>query len=86
MKKNIENFIENIFSIALLIAILGGGVIFLMFVAALIMGGGSGEALATGASEKIMPYFIRLASLAILAGLVWMYIKGRHSLSMQDKD
>lgn len=86
MKEKIENVIKNIFSISLVTAILGGGVIFLMFVLALIIGGGTGEMLATSAADKIMPYFIRLASIAVLAGLVSIYINGKHSLSMSDKE
>ncbi|OLS03206.1 hypothetical protein [Tissierella creatinophila] len=85
MKKKLETFIENIFSLSLIIAILGGGVIFLMFVIGLIIGGTKGEILAVNAAIKIMPYFIRLASIAVLSGLIWTYINGKHSLSMEDK-
>ena len=86
MKEKIENLLKIIFSLTLVTAILGGGVIFLMFVMAIIIGGPNGEALATGAADTIMPYFIRLASISVLAGLLSMYIGGKHSLSMKDTD
>lgn len=86
MKENIQRFLRNIFSITLMIAIFGGGVIFIMFVVSLIIGGTSGESLALSAANYIMPVFIRLASIAVLSGLVWIYLKGRHSLSMEDGD
>lgn len=86
MKKKIEILIENIFSLSLIIAILGGGIIFSMFVIGLIIGGNNGELLAVNASTKVMPYFIRLASVAVFSGLIWTYMNGRHSLSMEDKN
>ena len=86
MKNKIETIIENIFSLSLIVAILGGGIIFLMFVIGLIIGGANGELLAVNASTKIMPYFIRLASISVFSGLIWTYMKGQHSLSMEDKN
>lgn len=85
MKENINKFLETIFSIFLIIAILGGGIIFLMFIGALIIGGGTGEVLATKASKEIMPYFIRSASIAITAGLLSFYISGDHTLSLKEE-
>lgn len=84
MKKKIESIVEAIFSLSLIIALIGGGIIFLMFIAALIMGGATGEMIAVGASESVMPYFIRAASISILSGLIYVYVSGEHALSMKD--
>lgn len=84
MKKKIENIVETVFSLSLIIAIIGGGIIFLMFVAALIMGGTSGEMIAVSASETIMPFFIRSASISILSGIIYLYVSGEHALTMKD--
>lgn len=84
MKKKIEYIIESVFSLSLIIAILGGGIIFLMFIVALIMGGSTGEMIAVNASEKVMPYFIRAASISILAGLIYVYMNKQHALTMKD--
>lgn len=86
MKEKFGKIIESIFSITLMIAIIGGGVIFCMFIIALIMGGTSGESLATNASKVVMPYFIRLASIAVLCGLISFYIKGKHTLSLNEEE
>lgn len=85
MRENINSFLESVFSIALIIAILGGGIIFLMFILAIILGGGTGEVLATKASKEIMPYFIRSATIAVTAGLLSFYISGEHALSLKDE-
>lgn len=84
MKKNVDNILSSIFSILILIAVLGGGIIFIMFVFALIIGGSSGEVLAVNAKNIVMPIFIRTAALAILSGLISSYLVGNHSLSIDD--
>ncbi|MEW8973666.1 MAG: hypothetical protein AB2375_05665 [Tissierellaceae bacterium] len=86
MREKLEKSVRSIFSITLIIAILGGGVIFFMFIVALIMGGTLGESLATNASKIIMPYFIRFASISVLAGLVSFYITGEHTLSLNEEE
>lgn len=84
MKKKIEDIVEAIFSLSLIIAIIGGGIIFLMFVSALIIGGPSGESIAVSASGTVMPYFIRAASISILTGLIYIYLNNEHALTMKD--
>ena len=84
MKAKLQKIVDSIFSVCLITAILGGGIIFVMFVIALIMGGSSGEALASNASKVIMPYFIRIASLSVLCGLISIYISGKHPLSLEE--
>jgi hypothetical protein len=86
MREKLEKSVRSIFSITLIIAILGGGVIFFMFIVALIMGGTLGESLATNASKIIMPYFIRFASISVLSGLVSFYITGEHTLSLNEEE
>lgn len=84
MKKKIEDVVEAIFSLSLIIAIIGGGIIFLMFVLALIIGGTRGEIIAVSASGTVMPYFIRAASISILSGLIYIYLNNEHALTMKD--
>ena len=83
MRENIENLLSRLFSFFILVAILGGGLIFILFIIALILGGGAGENLAISASSIIMPYFIKAASIAIVAGLATMYISGMHTLTLE---
>ena len=84
MKEKSGNILNSIFSILILIAVLGGGIVFAMFVLALIVGGNAGEILAVKAKDILMPIFIRAAALAILSGLISSYIVGDHSLSIDD--
>lgn len=84
MKKTIKEIIKSTFSISIIIAILGGGIIFCMFMVAIIVGGECGELLAKSASKEIMPYFIRAASVAIISGLIPLYITGEHVLSLRE--
>lgn len=85
MKENIQKVVESIFSISLMISILGGGIVFLMFIIGIIIGGGTGEALAVKASKGVMPYFIRTATIAVLCGLISFYVTGKHTLSLEDE-
>ncbi len=85
MKENLNRIIEGIFSISIIIAILGGGIIFCMFVLGLIVGGARGELLAVKASKEVMPYFIRSAAVAVLCGLASFYLTGKHSLSLDEE-
>lgn len=83
MSNRIKKIFKNIFSLSLIVSIFGGGVIFVMFIIAFIMGGANGENLSVMAAETIMPMFIRLAAIAIISGLISIYIEGSHTLSMK---
>jgi hypothetical protein len=84
MKAKICNILNSIFSSLLLIAILGGGIVFIMYVMALLIGGDMGETLALNAKNTVMPIFIRVSAIGILAGLISSYVIGQHSLSIDD--
>lgn len=85
MKKRMEDVVSAIFSLFILIAILGGGIVFLMFAGALIVGGEVGNSIAVSAKSMVMPYFIRAATIGTLAGLVSFYLTGMHALSIEKK-
>lgn len=85
MKTKIENAVSALFSLSILIAILGGGIVFLMFAAALIVGGEMGSSIAVSAKNSVMPYFIRSATIGVLAGLVSFYLTGLHALIIEKK-
>lgn len=81
MKAKIHDIISAIFSLFIVIAIFGGGLVFAMFIVAIIIGGETGQQIAIVAKDIVMPYFIRSASIGVLAGLISFYISGKHSLS-----
>ena len=85
MKNKLANIIESLFSIFVIAAILGGGIVFIMFVIGIIVGGEAGNSLAVNARSVIMPMFIRAAAIAVMLGLFHHYVIGEHALTMDDK-
>ncbi len=79
-----KNTIQSIFSIATMFAVAGGFVVFLLFFVAIIIGGETGESMALFANKGLMPYFIRGASVASFAGLIYFYMTKEHALTMTE--
>ncbi|HLR33804.1 MAG TPA: hypothetical protein VK071_00545 [Tissierellales bacterium] len=86
MKNKVQEVLSWLFSLFIIIAILGGGIILAMFIIAMIVGGDTGTKLATSASDIVMPYFIRAAAIAVLAGLIVIYTNDSHSLSLKNSN
>lgn len=84
MKTTVTTWTERIFSVATLLALLGGGLVGLLFLIAFVLGGASGEALAVATRKEILPWIIRIATVGMLAGLVGFYSTGIHSLKMEE--
>ncbi|MFB0972916.1 MAG: hypothetical protein GX666_00720 [Tissierellia bacterium] len=84
MKLKFAKIIESLFSIFVIIAIAGGGIVFLMFVVGIILGGDTGNSLAISAKNVVMPMFIRSAAVSVFLGLLHYYIIGNHALTMED--
>lgn len=82
MRNKLKRLFESLFSIFIIIAIIGGGVVFMMFVAGIILGGNLGNLLALSTRNVVMPVFIRFAAIAVLLGLLHHYIVGEHALTM----
>lgn len=85
MKQKYQEIIKSVFSISGMIAIVGGFIVFVLFCIALIIGGESGGNLAILAKKEIMPYFIRAATVATMAGLLLAYSTGDHALTLENK-
>lgn len=84
MKDTILKASQSLFSIFILLAVAGGGIVFMMFVIGIIIGGPTGNSLAVSAKNTVMPIFIRSAALAVFAGLIYYYTSGEHTLTMDD--
>ncbi|GAB3790348.1 hypothetical protein [Virgibacillus kimchii] len=67
-----------------LIALSLGLLVALLFLTALIIGGTAGENVAV-VSGTLMTWSIRLAAVAVLAGIINIYVSKKHTLTM-DKD
>lgn len=77
--KKLEKILSFGFSFLILFALLGGFLVFGIFLFAFLVGG---EEIALIAKNSIMTFFIRTASLALALGLVTLYIKGEHPLTL----
>ena len=78
-------FIQSLFSVTTMFAVAGGFIVFVIFFIAIIIGGATGEAMAVFARSELMPYFIKSASIASIAGLVFMYATKDHALTMKEE-
>lgn len=84
--KNLSNKVINyLFSIFISLAIFGGGVVFLMFVIAFVLGGEIGNSLALTVKNETIPLFMRFATVGTLAGLIVSYITDKHELTLEEK-
>lgn len=83
MKDKFQEVIKSVFSISGMIAMIGGFIVFLLFCIALIIGDKTGGNLAVFTNKVIMPYFIRSATVATLAGLILAYSTGDHALTLK---
>lgn len=67
---------------ALIISIFAGAACFFGFVIALIIGGGTGAALAVMIKGTFFPIIIKLTSVSVALGLIGMYFGKEQALSM----
>ncbi|WP_164215280.1 hypothetical protein [Virgibacillus sp. YIM 98842] len=82
--KVLTNVTDKLYTWITLIALSLGLFVALLFLTALIIGGTTGENLAV-VSGDLMTWSIRLATIAVLAGIINIYVSKRHTLTM-DKD
>ena len=81
--KDITRIANILFSIAITIALIGGGLVGLLFLLAVLIGGNTGESLAVFTKNDLLPQFIRIATIAMLSGLVRFYADNFHPLSLK---
>jgi hypothetical protein len=82
--KVLTNITDKLYAWITLIALSLGLLVALLFLTGLIIGGTAGENLAV-VSGNLMTWSIRLATVAVLAGIINIYFSKRHTLTM-DKD
>ena len=84
MREKIEKVLQKIYGITLTISFFAGVLPLIPFIIAIIIGGGeggTGEAIATWLYKQYYPWVIALASIAILIGLVAMYVGKKEAFS-----
>lgn len=85
MKNSLFKFFSNVFGVFVSVAVLGGVVVFILFVIGMIIGGEAGGSLMYMAYDSLSPYFIKAATIAVLAGLILFYVSGEHTLSLKEE-
>lgn len=83
MKKKIYNVFEKIYAYIMFVAFFAGILPLFPFIIAIIIGGDIGSNISSFLYKEVYPWIIALASIAIVIGLIGMYIGGKTSLSIK---
>ncbi len=91
MRDKIHTLLSKLYGIVMSIAFIIGFLPVIPFVIALIIGGPVGEKISLFMYDKVYPIAFILASVAVLIGLLAMYVKQEqalsvHSLTIDDDD
>ena len=81
MKDKLFNVFSKIYGIVMSIAFWGGILPLIPFIVAICIGGTTGEAISLFLYNKYYPWVIALASIAIIIGLIGMYLGGKEAFS-----
>ena len=81
--KKISNVLLTIFSVGVLLTLLAGGLSFLGYVVALIIGGETATAICVFIYKTYFPWVIRICSVCVGFGLIGMYLNKVKALSFK---
>lgn len=84
MREKIYEVLKKIYGISMTVAFFGGVLPLVPFIVALCIGGGAGgtgEAISNWLYKEYYPWVIALASIAVLIGLIAMYVGKQEGLS-----
>lgn len=84
MREKIYKIIQKIYGIVMTVAFFGGFVPVIPFIVAIIVGGPTGEAISIFFYKQYYPWVIALASIAIVIGLIGMYVGKISGLSIKN--
>lgn len=83
--KKISAVLKKIFGWGILISLFAGGLTFFGYVAAIIIGGPTAEAICTFIYKTVFPVIVYTSTIMVLLGIVAMYLNGEMALSREDK-
>lgn len=83
MREKLFNVLNKLYGIMMSIAFFGGFIPLIPFIIAIIIGGSTGEAISVFLYKQYYPWVIALASLAIVIGLIAMYVGKLEGLSVK---
>ncbi len=81
----ISNVLRVIFGYGIALSLFAGGLTFFGFLAALIIGGETANAICLFISGKIIPVIIYISTVMVLLGVIAMYLKGEVALTSNKK-
>ncbi|MBR5586365.1 MAG: hypothetical protein IKW02_00220 [Clostridia bacterium] len=79
--KKIISCLEKVFGYGIMICLFAGGMTFIGYLAALIVGGDTAAAICRFNYEVVLKIVIKASTLLILMGIVVMYFKGEKALT-----
>ena len=83
MRKRIYDVLNRIYGILMTVSFFAGGLPLIGFVVALIVGGETGANISTFLYKQYYPWVIILGSVAIVVGLIAMYVGKLEGLSIK---
>lgn len=84
MRKKLFNILNNIYGVAMSISFFAGILPLIPFIYAMIVGGTTGEKISVFIKDEYYPWVIILGSVAIVVGLVAMYLGKLEALSLKN--
>ena len=84
MREKIYKILNKIYGVTMFVAFFGGVLPLIPFIIALIIGGTTGEAISTFLYNGYYPWVIALASVAVVIGLIAMYVGKQSALSTKN--
>ena len=83
MRKKIYDILKKAYGVTMAISFWAGILPLIPFVIAIIIGGKTGEAISVFLYKEFYPWVIALASVAVIIGLIAMYVGKKEGLSVK---
>lgn len=84
MRNKIYSVLNKIYGILMTVSFFGGVLPLIPFIVAIIIGGDIGEKISVFLYKEYYPWIIAGASIAVVIGLIAMYVGKQKSLSIKD--
>ena len=81
MREKIYKILNRLYAITMTVAFFGGVLPLIPFLLAIAIGGSAGEAISQFLYKQYYPWIIALASIAVIIGLIAMYVGKQEALS-----
>ena len=81
MRDKIYKALKTLYGITMTVAFFGGVLPLIPFILAILIGGPTGQAISVFLYKQYYPWIIALASIAVIIGLVGMYVGKQEALS-----